>query len=96
MLIISVYKSVHSCITKVYILVVQGCTLMHNMIGSLTMPVFTLHILVNIYCFPSQFLDCFTVSLYTFRNTLLIILPARLSDHKSIHPINSAFFQLLN
>lgn len=32
MLIISVYKSVHSCITKVYILVVQGCTLMHNMI----------------------------------------------------------------
>ncbi len=75
------YISVHSCMTKVYIL---------------TMPVFTLHILVNIYCFPSQFLDCFTVSLYTFRNTLLIILPARLSDHKSIHPINSVFFQLLN
>jgi len=74
-------KSVQYCIVKMY---------------TLTMPVFTLHILVNIYCFPSQFLDCFTVSLYTFRNTLLIILPARLSDHKSIHPINSAFFQLLN
>ena len=74
-------KNVHSCMTKVYIL---------------TMPVFTLHILVNIYCFPSQFLDCFTVSLYTFRNTLLTILPVRLSDHKSIHPINSVFFQLLN
>lgn len=74
-------KIVHFCMTRVYYL---------------TMPVFTLHILVNIYCFPSQFLDCFTVSLYTFRNTLLIILPARLSDHKSIHPINSVFFQLLN
>lgn len=32
MLIINAYKSVHSCVTKVYILVVQGCTLMHNMI----------------------------------------------------------------
>lgn len=32
MLIISVYKSVHYSTTKVYILVVQGCTLMHNMI----------------------------------------------------------------
>lgn len=32
MLIINTYKSVHSCVTKVYILVVQGCTLMHNMI----------------------------------------------------------------
>lgn len=74
----------------------QNCTLLYSLIISLTMPVFTLHILVNIYCFPSQFLDCFTVSLYTFRNTLLIILPARLSDHKSIHPINSVFFQLLN
>ncbi len=32
MLIISVYKSVHYSTTKVYILVVQGCTLMHIMI----------------------------------------------------------------
>ena len=30
MLIINTYKSVHSCITKVYILVVQGCTLLHG------------------------------------------------------------------
>lgn len=90
------HKNVHSYITKVYTLDIQECTLLYLLTISVTMPVFTLHILVNIYCFPSQFLDCFTVSLYTFRNTLLTILPVRLSDHKSIHPINSVFFQLLN
>ena len=90
--------------TRLYTLVPQKCTILSyknvhfhtTRMYILTMPVFTLHILVNIYCFPSQFLDCFTVSLYTFRNPLLTILPVRLSDHKSIHPINSVFFQLLN